>query len=235
MECPAALKKKPMVISCMCFFSRHTGHICRVYTKTARYFWSAFSALTKTLTKHWNRKWMVYFWSLVMVSVYCTAKLILQCNKESKLLFFFLSLSLSRTLDSFLSFGFPDYFSRVVFLRFWCKCCPWWLDVLCAENTNGTTGVFPGTERGVEVECWLYNNHYSAEMAIRRGLSVLGPDTLWLDFPCVAILLCPWMFLCHCSPVSLCILLKQLYRFSTSHRTQGINQDAVKIVLDLSF
>lgn len=66
--------------------------------------------------------------------------------------------------------------------------------------------------RVVEVECWLYNNHYSAEMAIQRGLSVWGPETPWLDFPCVAILLCPWTFLCHCSPAFLCIFLKQLNR-----------------------
>lgn len=71
---------------------------------------------------------------------------------------------------------------------------------------------FREQSRGVEVECSLYNNHYSAEMAIQRGLSVLGPETLWLDFPCVAILLCPWVFLCHCSPVFLCIFLKQFNR-----------------------
>lgn len=37
---------------------------------------------------------------------------------------------------------------------------------------------FREQSRGVEVEYWLYNNHYSAEMAIRRGLSVLGPEGL---------------------------------------------------------
>lgn len=36
-------------------------------------------------------------------------------------------------------------------------------------------------------------------MAIQRGLSVLGPETLWLDFPCVAFLLCPWITVSHSS------------------------------------
>lgn len=67
----------------------------------------------------------------------------------------------------------------------------------CGENTDGTSGVFSQKEArwsgGVQVECWLYNEHYSAQMAVQRGLSVQGPETLWLDFPCVAILLCPWM------------------------------------------
>lgn len=140
----------------------------------------------------------------------------------------YVTLSLCRS--SVLSSGLSDYFSRVVFWRFWCKCCPWWLDVLAVENTNGTSDVFPGTEQGVEVECWLYNNHYSAEMAIRRGLSVLGPETLWLDFPCVAILFCPWIFLCHCYPVSLCIFLKQFNRNPIGHRIQRMSRkDASKI------
>lgn len=50
--------------------------------------------------------------------------------------------------------------------------------------------VFP---EQLQVECRLYNNHYSAQMAVQRGLSVHGPETLWLDSPCVAIFLCAWM------------------------------------------
>lgn len=79
---------------------------------------------------------------------------------------------------------------------------------------------FREQSRGVEVECWPYNNHYSAEMAIQRGLSVLGLETLWLDFPCVAILLCPWI---TGRPVFLCIFLKQFNGDTSGHRFQGMS------------
>ncbi len=84
----------------------------------------------------------------------------------------------------------------------------------------GHQASFREQSKGVEVECCLYNNHYLAEMAIRRGLSVLGPETLWLDFPCVAILLCLWIFLCHCSPFFLCKFLKQFNRNPIGHWIQ---------------
>lgn len=52
----------------------------------------------------------------------------------------------------------------------------------CGGNTDGTSGVFSRKERGgvegLQVECWLYNEHYSAQMAVQRGLSVQGPETL---------------------------------------------------------
>lgn len=35
-----------------------------------------------------------------------------------------------------------------------------------------------GVAAVVQVECWLYNNHYSAQMAVQRGLSEHGPETL---------------------------------------------------------
>lgn len=48
--------------------------------------------------------------------------------------------------------------------------------------------LFRKSAGGLEVECRPYNNHYSAEMAIWRRLSVPRPETPWLDFPRVAIL-----------------------------------------------
>lgn len=83
----------------------------------------------------------------------------------------------------------------------------------CGENTDGTWDVFSRKgarwSGGVQVECWLYNEHYSAQMAVQRGLSVQRPETQWLDFPCVAIVLSPWTERNNCSCSSRWIALKQ--------------------------
>lgn len=65
----------------------------------------------------------------------------------------------------------------------------------CGENIDGASGVFsPKGARwsgGVQVECWLDNEHYSAQKAVQRGLSVQGPlskkKVLGLDFPCLTL------------------------------------------------
>lgn len=62
----------------------------------------------------------------------------------------------------------------------------------CGENTDGTSGLFSQKgarwSGGAQVECWLCNEYYSAQMAVHWGLSVQGPQTLGLH-----IWLCPWM------------------------------------------
>lgn len=104
--------------------------------------------------------------------------------------------------------------SQAVFWR--CKYCLCWLRVL-GEYQWDMQRLSRKRAGGVEVECWLYNNHYSAEMAIWRGLSVLGPETLWLDFPCVAILPRPRIVLCHRSSISLCRFLQQFNKQFRMH------------------
>lgn len=114
-------------------------------------------------------------------------------------------------------------FFGLYFWRFRSKYCPWWRDVPGVENTNGTPFKQWSSreEGGGAVECWPYNNHYSAEMAIRRGLSVLGLETPWLDFPCVALLLCLWIAVACYSPFE--YFCRQFNRDPIGCRFQGIS------------
>lgn len=158
-------------------------------------------------------------------------KLTLQCCKHlsyfSILLFWIFSRSaiLYRPFPSLISSLSP----WAIFWEIWLQMLP--SVARCAScgeyqqdfrHLSGNWVPVGGGGGGVEVECWLYNNHYSAEMAIRRGLSVLGPETLWLDFPRVAILL---LSLDLSVPLfSFCILLKQFNKNLTGHRTDGMSQ-----------
>lgn len=102
-------------------------------------------------------------WTLLPFGVFIWSeswphKLILRGNKQCcKLLPYFQcqiflplppSLFLLLHPSSLLSSDLSDCFFQVVFWRSWCKCCPWWLDLLGVENTNGTPDVFLGTEQG---------------------------------------------------------------------------------------
>lgn len=96
--------------------------------------------------------------------------------------------------------------------------CQVWRIPMGHLSSSGAAGRKGG---GGAVECWPYNNHYSAEMAIRRGLSVLGLETPWLDFPCVALLLCLWIAVACYSPFE--YFCRQFNRDPIGCRFQGIS------------